>query len=628
MVELNLEEIIKTGPINPTSLLDSLPLGIFQITFKDETPIIFYANNALSKIFNIDLDNLEKKLNPTDYILEKYSLLKYLKKTMSGKENGIIEYNARTGDGKEIIISVEANPLYYEGQIVGVQGYVKDITEEKKYQQKLKEEKKKLEYILDLIPGLFINLDENGNISYANQKAKEVLDYSKEDLIGMNWFDNFLIKSDKKRVKNYFEKIKNGLVKEPTQAQNKILTKKGTKDYLWYNSFNKDPNNTVTAIGMDISDLVKTTNQLLLSEEKYKTLAESSSDPIYEIDLDQNFLYINKAYANRLGLPPEEIIGKNYWDIKSHDENNKTHSEFDQKIKLIKSNKKPLTFEHKSERDSRYFLKTLNPVINPITGKLEKITVYTKDITKLKQTEKELIKTLKLISGFGHNLRTPITGIHGFANLIEELTEEPELFNNQDIKKINQYSKIITESSLHLGGIINDVITFAKNEITSSLKLNPKIHSVDELFNQYLKIGENLIMGEEKPIQISYKTNIDEISVDKNYLDQIMINLVSNATKYTIEGKIIFGLNQKENYLEFYVQDTGLGIPKESIEDIFKAGRIAHPEIRGKQKSTGLGLTITQQLVELMNGNISVESELGKGSKFYFKIPYSKNGKK
>ncbi|MBI9042451.1 MAG: response regulator [Lutibacter sp.] len=229
-------------------------------------------------------------------------------------------------------------------------------------------------------------------------------------------------------------------------------------------------------------------------------------------------------------------------------------------------------------------------------------------------------KSDKLKSAFlanmSHEIRTPMNGILGFSSLLQE----PHLSG----EKQQQYLQIIEKSGKRMLNIINDIIDISKIEaglINVSLK-NLDINKQVDYIYSFFKIE-----AESKGLQLSLVKSLADseaiIISDPDKFSAILSNLVKNAIKYTSEGSIEFGYHKKGNSIEFFVSDTGIGIPKDKQDVIFE--RFIQADISDKmaRQGAGLGLSISKAFIKMLEGNIWVESIEDKGSTFYFSLPYT-----
>ena len=255
---------------------------------------------------------------------------------------------------------------------------------------------------------------------------------------------------------------------------------------------------------------------------------------------------------------------------------------------------------------------------------------FNADITAMKNTEQVLIKAKEkaeesdrlksaFLTNMSHEIRTPMNGILGFAGLLKE----PDLTGEEQQKFI----RIIEKSGKRMLNIINDIIDISKIEsgqmeiFISKTNVNTAIETFFAFFKPEV---------EQKGLKFSFRNSLPnknaEILTDSKKLDSILTNLVKNAIKFTKDGSIEFGyitVNEThDEFLQFFVKDTGIGIPKDRQEAIFE--RFIQADINDKQayQGAGLGLSISKAYVEMLGGKIWVETEEGKGSIFYFTIPY------
>jgi signal transduction histidine kinase/CheY-like chemotaxis protein len=245
--------------------------------------------------------------------------------------------------------------------------------------------------------------------------------------------------------------------------------------------------------------------------------------------------------------------------------------------------------------------------------KIKQINVELK-IAKEKAEESDRLKSA-FLANMSHEIRTPMNGILGFASLLKK----PGLTCEQQQKFVS----IIEESGERMLNIINDLINISKIESgqmgisTSPTSINELIGFIDAFFKPEV---------EKKGVRITYTCSLPAqdaiVKTDREKLYAILINLVKNAIKFTHAGSIEFGYEKKGNNLEFYVKDTGIGIVESKLNNIFERFVQANDTITRNYGGAGLGLAISKAYVELLNGKMWVESQVGKGSQFYFTIPY------
>ena len=235
-------------------------------------------------------------------------------------------------------------------------------------------------------------------------------------------------------------------------------------------------------------------------------------------------------------------------------------------------------------------------------------------VAKERAEESDRLKSA-FLANMSHEIRTPMNGILGFAGLLKT----PNLTG----EKQQEYIRIIENSGKRMLNIINDIISISKIESgilevnISETNINDQI---DYILNFFLSETEN------KGILLFSKNSLSAndviIKTDKEKLYAILTNLVKNAIKFTKEGSIEFGYAKKGKFIEFFVKDTGVGISQEQKKLIFERFRQGSESLSRNYEGAGLGLSISKAYVELLGGNIWVESITGKGSTFYFTIPF------
>ncbi|NTW23844.1 MAG: response regulator [Lentimicrobium sp.] len=239
-------------------------------------------------------------------------------------------------------------------------------------------------------------------------------------------------------------------------------------------------------------------------------------------------------------------------------------------------------------------------------------------LVKLRNAEKKAIESDRLKTAFlqniSHEIRTPMNGIIGFAGLLKE--------DGLPVEQKKEYIEIINSSSNRLLNLVNQILDISLIETGSSQVLKQPVllnTLMDEIHKSWSpKIKKEVILSLSKGLN-----NLSDcVNTDEYKLKQILNNLVGNAVKFTDSGYIRMGYSVKENDLEFYIEDTGLGIPSEHHSDIFKPFRKSEPETNRFYEGAGVGLAICKGNLELLNGRIYMHSEPGTGSVFRFTIPY------
>lgn len=248
---------------------------------------------------------------------------------------------------------------------------------------------------------------------------------------------------------------------------------------------------------------------------------------------------------------------------------------------------------------------------NKVQDELEK--------AKLQAEESDRLKTA-FLSNMSHEIRTPLNGIIGFSSLL----------NDEDIpaESKKMYIEQIEKNGQLLIKIINDIIEISriqKNMVSINLKLFDLNKELDNLVKRYTSIESPLTRkGLELIVENDIYTKPFNLFSDPDRIDQILMNLINNAIKFTNKGTITIGYTNNEDIVRIFVEDTGSGIDIEDIESIFQRFN-QNSSLKDSNDGVGLGLAISKGLAEALDGKIEVESETGKGSRFTLILPFYKS---
>ena len=352
----------------------------------------------------------------------------------------------------------------------------------------------------------------------------------------------------------------------------------------------------------------------------YKSVVEDGSDVIFIVDYKGEILYLNASVEETLGYKPKSLIGKNFFDFILPEK----LTDFKKSYQI--STKKP--FQESVEfqflcKDKTYKYLEFNSINLKKKEKIEGLILDCRDITQRKKDAEELLRAQKakeqFLANISHEIRTPINGIAGMANLLSK-SPTPE--------EQTTYLTAIKSASENLKVIINDILDLASID-SGKLKFEKIGFNVKDLLTSL--INAFAFQAREKGLELAFyleeKTNIILVG-DPVRLNQILINLISNALKFTPTGSIRIDCSVEKQtnqrcIAHFRITDTGIGIPEDKLVTIFESFSQADESVTRKYGGTGLGLTIVKQLTELQNGSISVKSEEGKGSVFSVSIPYT-----
>jgi len=376
----------------------------------------------------------------------------------------------------------------------------------------------------------------------------------------------------------------------------------------------------------EIQIRVEVQEKLLESEERFYLAVEGSQDGIWDWDILHNQTYFSPRWKEMIGYEDSEFDNSyENWENNIHQEDK------EYVLKVLDGHLKGIIpffeveFRMKCKDNTYKWIQSRGKAIFNDNNEPVRMAGSHTDISYKKKYEAELIEAKeraeesdKLKSAFlanlSHEIRTPMNGILGFTQLLKtaELSSEDT----------NEYLNIIETSTKRLLNIINDLVDISKID-AGQVKINLSSFNINDIIKYLYSFFKPIV--EKKEIDFFFKYDLPDsesfINSDSEKLTAILTNLLNNAIKFSFYGSIEFGYVKKENFLEFFVKDNGIGIAKEKQEIIFKSFVQEDTSLSRSYEGAGLGLSIAKSYIELLGGKIWVESDLGKGAKFFFTIP-------
>jgi PAS domain S-box-containing protein len=480
-------------------------------------------------------------------------------------------------------------------------------------------ENKFLEAFQHIPAAIVVSSLENGEIFDINDAFLTNLGYTREEVIGKTSTEIGIFHESTGR-----DILTNAVKTSPlVQAKEFMFNKKSGEviyGLLSASTFRLKGKKCLLTTVFDITDRKKA------EMERFKMLniIEKSLNEIYIFNAKTlKFEYANQGALNNLGFSLEEIKGLTPVDIKPF----YTERTFLQLIDpLLSGEKDLLVFEtvHQRKNRTHYFIE-VHMQLHKNENETRFLSIVN-DITERKKNEEELLMAKEkaeeadqlktaFLHNISHEIRTPMNAIIGFSGFLQD----PKLPDH----KRKQFTDILMQSTQQLLSIITDIINIATIEAGQE-KIQQVRFNINQKFD--LLIQQFFTRAKEKRIQLRYKESLSFerafILADETKLTQILTNIINNALKFTSEGIVEFGYIIKERMIEFYVTDTGPGIPQNMYSEVFKRFRQLDLNEDKKHGGSGLGLSISKAYVELLGGTIWIESEINKGSTFYFNIPY------
>ena len=492
-----------------------------------------------------------------------------------------------------------------------------DITELKKDAQALKESEEKYRILSDDAIMPIVIHDISGNIKYLNKSAIETMKANNVQKALNTPIINFVhhdyAEETVKIIKKLFEEEKEVFYKEQK-------FKRFDGEYIDVDVFGKliDHNNekAIQLTFNDITDRKKAERDLLIERDNLKNIFEAMEDGIYIVNQQFDIQYVNPVLKKEFG----SYQGKKCYEYFHN--RNKT-CDWCKNKDVMKA--KTVRWEWYSERAK----KTYDLIDTPITnydGTISKLEIF-RDITDRKKTEKEIkkqnkqLKELnatkdKFFSIIAHDLKSPFSAILGFSNILVKNHKK------YDDEKREKMISAVNNSANSAFKLLENLLTWARSQSGVIKYLPEKLHLKILLFETMFDLQAQA--DKKNIIVLDAISENDIIFADNNMLATILRNLISNAIKFTSNsGTIIISSEKQENsnFIEISVEDTGVGIPKDTIDNLFRIDKNTSTQGTENETGTGLGLILCKEFVEKHNGKIWVESEEGKASTFSFTIP-------
>jgi len=617
------EQIIQDSEKRFRAIFDQAPIAIALID-RQGHPII--SNLPLSKMLGYSNDELSKmKFIEFTYPADIDKDLDQFNDLISGKisrysmEKRYIQKNGNLIWANLFVTTLSGNasmPL----EIIGM---VEDITVQKQAEVKLRNSEERFKILFDYAPDAYYLTDMSGNFIDGNIAAEKIIGYEKNELIGHNFF-NLKLLSPNQFLKAEALLAKSILGQATGPDEFELNQKNGSKISVEIRTYpvriqNKD---IVLGIARDITGRKLAEKEIAMLAHSLKSVNECVSIT----DLDNNILFVNESFLRTYGYEINELIGKNISIVRSQSNNEHQVNEILQST-ILGQWQGELLNKRKDGSEFPIYLSTT--IIKDTDSKPIGLIGVAKDITERKHAEKEILEAkvkaeqsdrLKsaFLANMSHEVRTPLNSIIGFSELLAD-----SYFDEDQKKEFIQNIIISGNNLLHVISDIMDISKMESGEITIRKKqINAReyISSVKEQFT---------FQAEEKKLEfrLIYPEEVEEtlIFADDERLRQIFNNLMSNAIKFTMNGSIEIGYQHKDEMVEIFVRDTGIGIPAKYHDIIFERFRQVEVEKSRTYGGNGLGLAISKKLVELMGGKIWLESEVGRGTVFYFTLPAFRN---
>lgn len=603
-------------------------LGIILVHIEGH---LILANPASLKIFGFKEAELNDALNLTfkDLIHPNYlkEAVRYRQKLVNGEiENYQMEARFFKITGEEIWCRLTTSIVKGEAGMEDlIISQVEDITERMQLQMKANENSKRFMSAFEYSPNGMGVVSMEGEWLMVNQNLANMFGYTKEEFVNRR-SSELTHHKDLKIDSEHLQALIN-LEIETYSVEKRFIHQSGRIIYgmLYVSVIVDDEGKPLYLIGQ-IADLTKrilSERALQKSLDEFQGLMDATTKvSIMETDLDGVIQKFNKGAENLLGYAAEEVIGKmNVLTIHTEEE---IKERDDQRERFYDAE-----WTYKRKDGSTFPVKL---VITPIKNHKDIITGFLGvaiDITDLKKMEYSLREARKkaeaankakseFLANMSHEIRTPLNGIVGFTDLLMQ--------SNLDSSQ-EKYMQTVYNSANTLMDLINDVLDFSKIE-AGKLELSEERTDLIQLCGQTVDMIKHQAHQKGLEVLLQISPNIRRyVYVDAVRLRQILINLLGNAVKFTHEGEVSLSVlstnldyDEDEVVFKFEIRDTGIGIARKNLDKIFNAFDQEDASTTRKYGGSGLGLTISNRLLNLMDSKLNVSSVLGQGSTFYFHV--------
>lgn len=503
--------------------------------------------------------------------------------------------------------------LNENGEVTGVIGLSLDVTERKKAEQALRKSEEKYRNLIEsLQEGIWV-IDKDAKTVFVNYPMAEMLGYTEEEMVGIDLFE-FMDEKAAGTAKENLERRKAGITE---QHDFEFLQKDGSRVnvILVTRPITDNDGNYKGAIAgvINVTKRMQAESALRESEEKYRSLVESSDDSIYLLDRNSTYLFVNKTHLSRFGVEANEIIGRRYDDFHSKNETEEFKVRVNEVIKTGKSNR----YTYKSEKVGGHYLRTLSPVKDSY-GNIVAVTVVSKDITELIQAEENLRKTnerllreqkqrkmlsKRLIDLLEKDRRQVAMELHDhIGQLLASLKMDIEMIHGKLGPEHRELGGQITAVQERTTQAIKDIKNISRGLRPGMLDALGLVPSLNGLLNEIQR-------------QTDIEIHIFSRKVPKRFapekelaLFRIAQEAMTNIIKYARAKKVFVNLVKKNDELSLSIEDDGIG---------FDQKKIMKATVRGLP----FGLLIMRERAEQIDGDFTLESQPGKGTHLLVEIP-------
>ena len=617
----NTEDILKESEDKYRTLAEQIPVGLYRITIDGR---FLYANLALAKILGFSSVAELMQHNANDFYPSDNPRADIIERILKLSQPFNDEQKLIRKDGRYIWVRDNGHVTCdSNGEIYYIDGVIENITEKKQAAEALRNSETNLRVMLNAIPDLLFRINSNGVYIGFLSEHNDPQKTPPERLIGASLHDFFpqeISDAIHSSIKKCLETGALQTIEYPMTINNEVQ---------FFET------RIVSANRDEVLCLARNITRRKAVEARITMLAQAIENILECVSItntENRFIYVNPAFCKTYRYKEEEIIGKHISILRppsvSPDVNNEINRMtieggwLGELVNVRKDGSEfPISLSATTVRDDK--------------GQIIAYVGVATDITERKNTEQELIRAkdkaeesdrLKtaFLANMSHEIRSPMNAILGFIRIIKD---EETLSENG-----KQYIELVSKSGFQLISVIEDILDTSKIQ-ANQLRLSYREFDLNALLSELYSIFGTQLSLKPKMSTILLPPMLSNpspfiINSDDLRIRQILTNLLSNAIKFTPKGMIEFGysiiIDDENPLIRFFVRDTGIGLAPDKCNLIFERFRQADDSYTRMYGGSGLGLAISKGLTELLGGKIWVESEDGKGSTFYFTLPFQR----
>ncbi|MEQ8675534.1 MAG: PAS domain S-box protein [Aggregatilineales bacterium] len=614
----DVDEDIKAVRSQHQTVLDRMTQGVILTDLSDT---VEYINAYASKLTGFSLDDLKGKRIYESLLTadERENMRRRTRETATGKNNNY-DLQIQRKNGNTAWLRVNSAPMRDDsGAVLGAIHNLTDITEQKSALDALATSHGHLRAILNNIPLVLFMVDTDGVFTLSEGLGLNALQLSSGEVVGKTIFDVY---GDFPQIINDYQRALQG------DSFQTVVDFGGLIFETFYSPLSDEDGAVTGIIGVAIDVTQRTAVE---KDLRLRTQAiEYSATGITIADAtkpDIPIIYANQAMLEITGFALAEVLGRNCRFLQGDD---RDQPELDVIRQAIRENKPCKTIVRNYRKNGEMFYNELS--ITPVENEHGEVTHFAgvmNDVTErinaqetLSEARDQALEASRLKSEFlatmSHEIRTPMNGIIGMT----ELLMDSDLHGEQQ-----EFAKIVFDEAHNLLNIINTILDFSRIE-ANKLLIHEEVTNLHDIVDGIGEAFASNARAKSLPLYIELMPEVPVyILGDALRLRQIITNLVDNALKFTHEGEVVLRVDAQHNaddtvLIQIKVSDTGIGLEQDGLDRLFEPFTQADGSTTRKYGGTGLGLTISKRLTELMGGQISVESEIGVGSTFSLDIPF------